>query len=139
LGDIRRIIEAVKEPTKSMLALMAFASMRPGELLTLRRNDILRDRIVFDERVYDDEFDEVKTVAGDREVPFDRHGMILAAVKRMWARNTRFRKPEDLVYANRAARPLDRHNLLHRHLKPVAETMTAGRKRSRLRSWRAET
>jgi integrase len=71
LGDIRRIIEAVKEPTKSMLILIVFASMRPGEVLALRWKDILRDRIVVDERVYDDVFDEVKTSAGDREVPFD--------------------------------------------------------------------
>jgi integrase len=120
LGDIRRIIEAVKEPTKSMLVLIVFASMRPGEVLALRWKDVLRDRIVVDERVYDDEFDEVKTSAGDREVPFDRHGVILAAIQRMWARNTNFRKPDDLVFANRTGKPLDRHNLLHRHLKPVA-------------------
>jgi integrase len=35
--------------------------MRPGEALALRWKDILRDRIVVDERVYDDEFDDVKT------------------------------------------------------------------------------
>ena len=46
--------------------------MRPGEVLALRWKDILRDRIVVDERVYDDEFDDVKTDAGKREVPFDR-------------------------------------------------------------------
>lgn len=120
LGDIRRIIEAVKEPTKSMLVLIVFASMRSGEVLALRWKDILSDRIVVDERVYDEEFDEVKTSAGDREVPFDRHGVILAAIQRMWASNKKFRKPDDLVFANRAGKPLDRHNLLHRHLKPVA-------------------
>ena len=30
LGDIRRMIEAVEEPTKSMILLIVFASMRPG-------------------------------------------------------------------------------------------------------------
>lgn len=120
LGDIRRVIEAVKEPTKSMLVLIVFASMRPGEVLALRWEDILRDRIIVDERVYDDEFDEVKTSAGDREVPFDRHGVILAAIQRRWASNKKFRKPDDLVFANRLGKPLDRHNLLRRHLKPVA-------------------
>jgi len=103
-----------------MLVLIVFASMRPGEVLALRWKDVLRDRVVVDERVYDDEFDEVKTSAGDREVPFDRHGVILAAIQRMWTRNTNFRKPDDLVFANRMGKPLDRHNLLHRHLKPVA-------------------
>jgi len=123
LGDIRRMIEAVQEPTKSMIILIVFASMRPGEVLALRWKDILRDRIVVDERVYDNEFDEVKTDAGKREVPYDRHGIILEAVRQMWDRNKKFRKPDDLVFANRVGKALDRHNLLHRHVKPVAERL----------------
>jgi integrase len=95
LAEIRRMIEGVKEPTKSLIMLIVFASKRPGEALALRWKDILRDRIVIDERVYDDEFDDVKTDAGKREVPFDKHGVILAAVKRMWAANKMFRKPDD--------------------------------------------
>jgi integrase len=121
LGDIRRMIEAVAEPTKSMILLIVFASMRPGEVLALRWKDILRDRIVVDERVYDNEFDEVKTAAGKREVPYDKYGVILGAVRQMWTRNKNFRLPDDLVFANRAGKALDRHNLLHRHVKPVAE------------------
>jgi hypothetical protein len=81
---------------------------------------ILRDRIVVDERVYDNEFDEVKTAAGKREVPYDKYGVILGAVRQMWTRNKNFRLPDDLVFANRAGKALDRHNLLHRHVKPVA-------------------
>jgi hypothetical protein len=88
--------------------------------LALRWKDILRDRIIVDERVYDDEFDDVKTEAGEREVPFDRHGIILGALQVMWERNKEFRKPDDLVFANKAGKPLDRHNLLHRHLKSAA-------------------
>jgi integrase len=123
LLDIRRMIEQVKEPTRSLLTLIVFASMRPGEALALRWKDILRDRIVVDERVYDEEFDEVKTDAGKREVPFDKHGVLLGAVKRMWVSNKNFRRPDDLVFANRAGKPLDRHNLLHRHVKPIAEAL----------------
>jgi integrase len=123
LAEIRRMIETVKEPTKSMITLIVFASMRAGEALALRWKDILRDRIVVDERVYDDEFDDVKTDAGKREVPFDEHGVILAAIRRLWARNKQFRKPDDLVFANKLGRPLDRHNLLHRQVKPMAERL----------------
>jgi len=127
LADIRRMIEGVKEPTKSLIMLIVFASMRPGEALALRWKDILRDRIVVDERVYDDEFDEVKTEAGMREVPFDKHGVILAAIKRMWVRNKKFRTPDGLVFANKTGKALDRHNLLHRHVKPVAEKLGIAR------------
>jgi integrase len=123
LADIRRVLETATEPMRSILILIVFASMRVGEVLALRWKDVLRDRIIVDERVYDDEFDDVKTGAGKREVPFDRHGVILAACKRMWARNTKFRKPDDLVFANKFGRPLDRHNLLFRHLKKTAEKL----------------
>jgi integrase len=123
LPDIRRIIETVEEPTKSMIVLIVFASMRPGEALALRWKDVLRDRILIDERVYDDEFDDVKTEAGEREVPFDRHGVILGALKRMWERNKSFRKPDDLVFANRRGKALDRHNLLQRHVKVAAKKL----------------
>ena len=123
LADIRRMIETVKEPTKSMIMLIVFASMRPGEALALRWKDMLPDRIIVDERVYDDEFDEVKTEAGKREVPFDKHGVILGAIQRMWASNKKYRQSDDLVFANKAGKALDRHNLLHRHLKPVAEKL----------------
>jgi hypothetical protein len=68
--------------------------MRPGKALALRWKDILRDRTVVDERVNDDEFDDVKAEAGMREVSFDKHGVILAALKRIWVMNKKFRAPE---------------------------------------------
>jgi integrase len=123
LAEIRRVLEAVPEPTRSLLILIVFASMRPGEAMALRWEDCLPDRIVIDERVYDNEFDDVKTEAGNREVPLDRYGVILGALRVMWERNTKFRKLEDLVFANQVGNPLDRHNLLHRHLKPVVKKL----------------
>src|ERR1017187_739301 len=41
----------------------------------------------------------------------------------MWVKNTKFRKPDDLVFANKAGKALDRHNLLHRHVKKTAEKL----------------
>jgi len=120
---IRKVLELAQEPLRSLLIFMVFASMRVGEVLALRWKDCLPDRIIVDERVYDDEFDEVKTDAGNREVPLDRHGVILGALKTMWDRNKNFRKPDDLVFANEKGNPLDRHNLLHRHLKKAAAAL----------------
>jgi hypothetical protein len=39
---IRQVLESVQEPTRSLLVLIVFASMRPGESLALRRKDVLR-------------------------------------------------------------------------------------------------
>lgn len=86
-------------------------------------DQFLRGDVAGGKRVYENEFDDVKTDAGKREVPFDKHGIILAAIRRMWASNKKFRKPDDLVFANKVGRPLDRHNLLNRHLKPIAERL----------------
>ncbi len=61
------------------------------------------------------------TDAGKREVPLDRHGVILGALQVMWGRNKKFRKPDDLVFANEVGKPLDRHNLLYRHLRKAAD------------------
>jgi len=48
----RKVLEVVQEPTRSLLILMVFASMRGGEILALRWNDCLPDLILVDERVY---------------------------------------------------------------------------------------
>ena len=41
----------------------------------------------------------------------------------MWVSNKKFPKRDDLVFANKFGRPLDQHNLLNRHVKPVAERL----------------
>jgi hypothetical protein len=56
-------------------------------------------------------------------VPLDRHGVILGALQVLWERNKKFRKPDDLVFANEVGNALDSHNLLHRHLKKAAEKL----------------
>jgi integrase len=119
LADIRRMIEAVPEPSKSLVTLIVFASLRVGEVLGLRWKRVRSDRLLIVERVYDGEFDDVKTDAGHREVPFDQRGVIGEVLKRCRVRS-KFLGPEDLVFANRAGKPIDRHNLLNRQIKVAA-------------------
>jgi integrase len=119
LSDIKRMIEALPEPSRSIVTLIVFASLRVGEVLALRWKRVREDRLVIEERVYDGKFDEVKTDAGHREVPFDERGVILHTLER--CRNqTKFRNPDDLIFANRAGNAIDRHNLLNRQIKPTA-------------------
>jgi integrase len=118
LPDIRRMIETLPEPSKSIVTLIVFASLRVGEVLALRWKRVLNDRLVIAERVYDGEFDDVKTDAGHREVPFDERGVIQRTLERC-RQIAKLLKPEDLVFANRAGNPIDRHNLLNRQIKPT--------------------
>jgi integrase len=119
LPQIRAMLEALPQPTRSIVTLIVFGSMRVGEVLALRWNRTSRDRISIVERVYDGEFDDVKTDAGEREVPLDSTGMMAAALQATWERS-KFHGTEDLVFANKAGKSLDTHNLLHRHIKPAA-------------------
>ena len=117
--QIKVVIEQLPEPTKTIVTLIVFGSMRVGEALALRWNDILEDCIVIDERLYDGDLDDPKTLHGNREIPFDQQGVIMAALAGVWDR-TKHRKPDDFVFATREGTPTERRNVL-RHLKQVAK------------------
>ena len=119
--QIKAMIEKLPEPTKTIVTLIVFASMRIGEALALRWNDILSDRIVIDERLYDDDLDDPKTLHGNREVPLDQQGIIKEAVTRIWDK-TKFRKPEDFIFATKNGTPTERRNVL-RHVKTAAKEL----------------
>ncbi len=59
--------------------------------------------------------------------------MVSAALQRMGERNKKFRKPDDLVFANRLGNALDRHNLLNRRIKKTVAKLGC-RRRSERRS-----
>ena len=105
LSDIKRMIEGLPEPSKSVVTLIVFASLRVGEVLALRWKRVLKDRLLIEERVYDGEIDDVKTDAGHREEPFDERGVLLRTLERC-RKEAKFGKPDDLVFANLLANPL---------------------------------
>jgi integrase len=84
LATIGKLIELLPEPTKTVVTLIVFGSLRIGEVLALRWRHIHADRITVEERVYEGEFDDVKTDAGEREVPFDRRGLMKSALIGRW-------------------------------------------------------
>lgn len=118
LATISKFIELLPEPTKTAVTLIVFGSLRIGEVLALRWRHIHADRIVVEERVYEGEFDDVKTDAGEREVPFDQHGLIKSALIGAW-KASKHQQADDLVFCTRKGGPLGRRNLL-RHLKAAA-------------------
>jgi len=120
--QIKGVIEHLPEPTKTIVTLIVFGSMRVGEALALRWNDILHDCIVIDERLYDGDLDDPKTLHGNREVPFDGQGVMKAALGRIW-QHSKHRASEDFVFATREGTPTERRNVL-RHLKATAKALS---------------
>lgn len=98
--------------------MIVFGSLRIGEVLALRWRHIHADRITVEERLYEGEFDDVKTDAGEREVPFDKRGLVKSVLIGRW-KASKHRLPDDLVFSTRKGGPLGRRNLL-RHVKGAA-------------------
>jgi integrase len=119
--EIKALLEVLPDPAHTIVTLIVFASMRVGEALALRWNDILGDRIIIDERLYDGDLDEPKSLHGNREVPFDSQGIIQEALRRIWEK-TKFRTADDFVFATRNGTPTERRNVL-RHLKAAAKAL----------------
>ena len=119
--EIKARLEILPEPVRTIVTLIVFGSMRVGEALALRWNDILSDRIIIDERLDDKDLDDPKTLHGNREVPFDSHGIIKDALTRIWEK-TKFRNPKDFVFATRTGTPTERRSVL-RHLKTAAKEL----------------
>lgn len=120
--DLRSVIDALPEPTKSVVTLIVVGSLRVGEAVALRWGRVLSDRIEIVERFYAGEFDDAKTEAGQRSIPLDSFGILRGVLDRARARSKRH-GPEDLIFTNARGGPLDRHNLLRRHLKPAIKKL----------------
>ena len=120
--DIRRVIDALTEPTKSIVTLMVVGSLRIGEVTALRWGRIQPDRIEIVERFYEGEFDDTKTDAGRRSIPLDSHGILRSVLNAAWERS-KYRQLDDLVFTNGKGGPVNRRNLLRRRLKPTVERL----------------
>jgi integrase len=120
--DIRRVIDALPEPTKSIVTFMVVGSLRIGEVTALRWERVHSDRIEIVERFYEGEFDDTKTDAGRRSIPLDSHGILRGVLDAAWKRS-KHRKPSDLVFTNAKGGPVNRRNLLRRHLKPTVKKL----------------
>jgi integrase len=120
--DIRRVIEALPEPTKSIIILVVVGSLRIGEVAALRWERIHPDRIEVVERFYEGEFDDTKTDAGRRSVPLDSFGILRGVLDAAWQRS-KDRNPGSLVFTNARGGPVNRRNLLRRQLKPTIKKL----------------
>jgi integrase len=118
--QVRSLAAGLNEPARSITLLLVLTGLRLGELLALRWGSIdLNARLLrVCETVYDGHFDQPKTKRSARTIPIGAEtAEILAALSLATV------DPKALVFATREGLPLERWNLLRKHLKPAAKKL----------------
>ncbi|MGH9708443.1 MAG: tyrosine-type recombinase/integrase [Candidatus Acidiferrales bacterium] len=119
-AQVRDLAAALNEPTRSITLLLVLTGLRVGELLALRwgRIDVKARLLRVCETVYDGHFDQPKTKRSARTIPIGTETVeILTALCPAVADS------KALVFAKREGLPLERWNLLRKHLKPAAKKL----------------
>jgi len=114
--EIRLLISSLREPVRSVVQLLVLTGLRVGELLALRwpNVDLEAGWLRVAETVYEGHFDMPKTRSSARLIPV---GSLTLAV--LAARHREANDENGLVFSARAGQPLNRRNLLRRHLQPA--------------------
>ncbi len=118
--QVRELAAALDEPVRSVVLLLVLTGLRIGELLALRWGnvDLERRLLRVAETVYDGHFDKPKTKRSARTIPIGAETVeILTALRPGEA------DPRGLIFATRDGLPLDRWNLLRKHVKAVARRL----------------
>jgi integrase len=118
--QIRDLAALLDEPTRSITLLLVLTGLRVGELLALRWGniDIQARMLRVTETVYEGHFDRPKTKRSLRTIPIgEQTAEILGRLRPALA------QPTALVFATREGLPLDRRNLLRKHVKPAAKKL----------------
>ena len=118
--QIKQLLVALPEPSKSVATLLVLTGLRIGELLALRRKSIDLDArtLRITETVYDGHFDTPKTRRTVRSIPIGSESISILSALRSKAGD-----PDSLVFSTCSGQPLCRRNLLHRHLQPACEEL----------------
>src|SRR5712664_4214842 len=118
--QVRDLAAKMNGPAHSVTLLLVLTGLRVGELLALRWGSIdLKVRLLrVAETVYDGHFDRPKTKRSARTIPIGTEtAEILAGIRPVAA------DANALVFATPEGLPLDRWNLLRKHLKPAAKKL----------------
>lgn len=120
LDEVRRLIAACTEPTRTIVFLATMTGLRIGEILALRwkRIDFIRESLVVAETCYLGRFGTPKTRASKRELPLSP--AVVDALKVHFSRSTD-RGADDLVFTSRSGGPLVSNNLRNRGLRSACK------------------
>ncbi len=116
---VRRIVEAASGQTRLAIVFAAATGLRAGEQWAVRWRDVdLAAGVLHVAHRVDAYGDEgaPKTKAGERDVPLSAQ---LVAMLRKWKLESKFSKPEDLIFANTRGRYVSHDNFIRRGFQPV--------------------
>lgn len=118
--QVQLLTSCLAEPARSIALLLVLTGLRIGELLALRWKsvDLTARTLRVAETVYDGHFDTPKTERSARVIPLGDESC--AVLKRLCGAQA---KRSDLVFFTRSGQPLNRHNLLRRHLRPACKKL----------------
>jgi integrase len=118
--QVRNLVTALNHRARSVTLLLVLTGLRVGELLALRwgRVDLNARMLRVCETVYDGHFDQPKTKRSARTIPIGTETAEIFAAIRPAVVDARA-----LVFATREGLPLERWNLLRKHLKPAAKKL----------------
>ena len=120
VDEVKRLIIACKEPTRTIVLLATLTGLRIGEILALRwkRVNFIGETLVVAETCFMGRFGTPKTRASRREVPLSQ--AVVEALKAQYSRSVN-RSPEGLVFATPNGGPLVSNNLRKRGLQAACK------------------
>jgi len=118
--EVKRLIVACNEPTRTIVLIATMAGLRIGEILALRwkRINFIDETLVVAETCFMGRFGSPKTHASRREVPLSR--AVVEALSAQYSRSAN-QSPEGLVFATRYGGPLTSNNLRKRGLQSACK------------------
>jgi integrase len=119
-ADIQRILQAAREPYRTIFILASVSGLRAGELLGLTVGDLDFDRkLIRPRRQADDRtrvLRELKTKMSSTPIPMTDQ---TATVLRDYLKNHWKENPQGLLFPNRRGRPWKRANVVQFGLRPI--------------------
>lgn len=118
--QIQRMLASLPEPSRSLAWLLVLTGLRIGELLALRWRDVdLAAGVLHVRRtLYEGHFYEPKSKRSRRTVPLAPKGVEILST-----RKARAARPDALIFSTSLGTPLDRRNLLKRHVQPACKRL----------------
>jgi integrase len=118
--QLNSLLQALPEPSSSLVWLLVLTGLRIGELLALRWRDVDLEAglLRVSRTLYEGHFDEPKTRSSNRTVPLSTKGVrILSSMK------PRALELDALVFSTKRGTPLARRNLTNRQLIPTCDRL----------------